>query len=50
MEKNTRNKMKKSNLLITAIPFIPIVKQFEKKMKMRNIDYKVLQAVSAQVC
>lgn len=44
MEKNTRNKMKKSNLLITAIPFIPIVKQFEKKMKMRNIDYKVLKS------
>ena len=44
MEKNTRNKMKKSNLLITAIPFIPIVKQFEKEMKMRNIDYKVLKS------
>ena len=31
MEKNIRNKIKKNNLLITAIPFVPIVKQFEKK-------------------
>ena len=44
MEKNIRNKIKKNNLLITAIPFVPIVKQFEKKMKMRNINYKVLKS------
>ena len=46
MEKNIRNKRlnKKYNLLITAIPFIPIIKRFEKKIKKRGINYTLLKS------
>ena len=46
MEKNIRNKKlnKKYNLLITAIPFIPIIKRFEKKIKKRGINYTLLKS------
>ena len=43
MEKRIKNPIKK-NLLITAIPLIPIIKKFEKKIKLRNIDYTILKS------
>ena len=44
MEKRIKNPIKKKNLLITAIPLIPIIKKFEKKIKLRNIDYTILKS------
>ncbi len=46
MEKNIRNRKlnKKLNLLITAIPFIPVVKKFENLIKKRGINYKILKS------
>ncbi len=45
MEKKIKYKLKrKYNLLITAIPFIPIVKRFEKKIFTRNISYTLLKS------
>ena len=46
MEKDIRNKKlnKKINLLITAIPFIPIVKRYENKLKKRGINYTLLKS------
>ena len=36
MEKNIRNKKKKKfNLLVTAIPFIPVVEEFKVKLKKK---------------
>ncbi len=45
MEKKIKYKLKrKYNLLITAIPFVPIVKRFEKKIFERNIRYTLLKS------
>jgi len=46
MEKSIKNKKlkKKINLLITAIPFIPIVKNYKNKIKKRGIDYTLLKS------
>ncbi len=46
MEKNIRNKKikKKFNLLVTAIPFIPVVEEFKVKLKKRNINYTILKS------
>lgn len=46
MEKNIRNKKlkKKINLLITAIPFIPVVGNYENKIKKRGINYTLLKS------
>ena len=46
MEKNIRNKRlkKKFNLLITAIPFIPIIKKYENEIKNRGIKYSLLKS------
>ena len=44
MEKRIKNPIKKKNLLITAIPLIPIIKNLKKKIKLRNIDYTILKS------
>ncbi len=46
MEKNTRNKKlkKKLNLLITAIPFIPVIKQYKNKIKKKGINFTLLKS------
>ena len=46
MEKNIRNKKlkKKINLLITAIPFIPIIERYDNKLKKRGINYTLLKS------
>lgn len=46
MEKDIRDKKLKNkiNLLITAIPFIPIVKKYENKLKKRGINYTLLKS------
>ena len=46
MEKDIKNRRlkKKINLLVTAIPFIPIIKRYEKELKKRQISYVVLKS------
>ncbi len=45
MEKKIKIKLKKKiKLLITALPFIPIVNRFDKKIKKRNIKYSILKS------
>ena len=46
MEKNIKNiKLKKKiNLLVTAIPFIPIIKRYENELRKRNITYTILES------
>ena len=44
MEKNTRNQIKKIKLLITAIPFIPVIKKYKKKIERRNLSYTILKS------
>ena len=46
MEKIIKNiKLKKKiNLLVTAIPFIPIIKRYENELRKRNITYTILES------
>lgn len=45
MEKKIKYKLKKKyKLLITAIPFVPIVKKFQKKIFERGISYTLLKS------
>ena len=46
MEKNFKNRKLKNkfNLLITAIPFIPIIKNYKNELKKRGIAFEVLKS------